>query len=528
MIKTNNKGFTLVEVSIVLSLIAIMALITSPNIFNITEETKEVVSDLNERTVKQASMIGSSLDNEVIKEGYEADISDIGSLSDITINYTGSNDLYILMSPDGNKWYTYRDELTTTSFGKVFAGNKKLIPVDITSKGEVKSKGLSKQSFNDLTATDWSSIVVDKKIKFGYYLEGTDGDLTFISDPNISIFLEGLEGSFEMFFPKNNYKQPSITSIDTIKTTIEPNENLNLTPIIDYEGDKQLVYSWTSENGNITNKNDRTAIFSADQNGTYTANLVLTDGMTSVKKSKDITVFDSEITTSKEIVISQTGSYQIIAYGAAGYGRKGYGGKAGGEIALDKGDVLQITAYNQGQGGGSGGSGGVYKWDPDSGRRGSSGGGGTIVKLNDNMILAAGGGGGGGGDGTGGGGFCYTATSGTGGRGGDGGLDGLNGQRGTNGEGNSTSSGGHGGYTAAAGGGGSSSSGDNGDSGEDGPTVYDGGGGGGSASSDNCYPSGGGGGGAGGKNYIDASLTNITESVGSNSGNGYVELNMIN
>jgi len=117
----NKKGFTIIELTIIISLIAILALIIMPNSNNLIQKAQNTVADLNEKTIQQANIMGSALDNSVPNFSRLADISDIGDVQDITVNYTGSDNLYLLVSKDGSKWYSYRDELTISK-SKVLAG----------------------------------------------------------------------------------------------------------------------------------------------------------------------------------------------------------------------------------------------------------------------------------------------------------------------------------------------------------------------------------------------------------------------
>jgi type II secretory pathway pseudopilin PulG len=179
--------------TVVIGLVAILATMVYPNINDVTDSAKETVSSLNEKTIQQANIMGDALNNSVPNLSRLSDISDIGSLRDVTVNYTGNNDLYLLVSPDGQSWYSYRDTLNISK-DTVLAG-KELIAVNITKKEEVKNKGLTPTLFDNLTSTDWNNIVDNSNnLSFAYYAEDSNGnDVT--KDESLSITINGDQDS---------------------------------------------------------------------------------------------------------------------------------------------------------------------------------------------------------------------------------------------------------------------------------------------------------------------------------------------
>jgi hypothetical protein len=135
--------------------------------------------------------MGEALDKNIVNKSSDTDISTIGSLQDITINYTGSDDLYLLISTNGSTWYSYRDDLNITK-QNVLAGKSKLA-VDISNKNSVFNKALNKTTFNNLTTTDWNDLVNDKDtMYFAYYAEDNNGnDTTLNNSSNISFDIIG-------------------------------------------------------------------------------------------------------------------------------------------------------------------------------------------------------------------------------------------------------------------------------------------------------------------------------------------------
>jgi Tfp pilus assembly protein FimT len=158
--------------TIVIGLVAVLAVIVYPNINNITDRAKTTVSKLNEKTIQQANIMGDALDNQYLNSSSNIDISDIGNLQDITVNYTGSDNLYLFISSEGSRWYSYRDELNISK-NKVLAAKNK-IAVNSTNISDIKKKGLTPTLFNDLTPTDWSN----NNLHFAYYAEDTNGNIT--------------------------------------------------------------------------------------------------------------------------------------------------------------------------------------------------------------------------------------------------------------------------------------------------------------------------------------------------------------
>ena len=189
--KIKTDGFTLIEMTVVVGLVAILAMLVMPNMGNITDKAKTVVSDLNEKTIQQQSIMGTALGDSVPQVSELADINDIGDIQDITVNYTGSDSLYLLVSTDGSTWYSYRDELNI-SMTRALAGKEK-IPVDITKPKNIKKKGLNLSVFNNLTATDWSNIIENaNKLSFAYYLEDAEGNnITKTANPDLSVNITG-------------------------------------------------------------------------------------------------------------------------------------------------------------------------------------------------------------------------------------------------------------------------------------------------------------------------------------------------
>jgi prepilin-type N-terminal cleavage/methylation domain-containing protein len=206
ILKTNKKAFTLIELTIVVGLIAIMAMVVYPNINNITDRAKTTVSDLNEKTIQQASIMGNALGNNIINESSGADISSIGNLQDITVSYTGSDDLYLLTSTNGSTWYSYRDTLNISK-NQVLAAKSK-IAVNSSNKEDVVNKGLTETLFNDLTTTDWNNIFANNdKVYFSYYTEDNSGnDTTLENSSNINISVTGTNNtvSVDGFDSENN------------------------------------------------------------------------------------------------------------------------------------------------------------------------------------------------------------------------------------------------------------------------------------------------------------------------------------
>jgi prepilin-type N-terminal cleavage/methylation domain-containing protein len=187
----NKKAFTLIEMTIVIGLVAILATMVYPNINDITDSAKKTVSDLNEKTIQQANIIGDALSGSVPSISRLADLSDVGDIQDITVSYSGSDNLYLMVSKNGSSWYSYRNELSITK-NKVLAA-KKLVPVNITDRHDIAKKAMSYSLFNDLNATDWSNVLNNSnRVSFSYYLEDTNGnDITKTSKDNIKLTLLG-------------------------------------------------------------------------------------------------------------------------------------------------------------------------------------------------------------------------------------------------------------------------------------------------------------------------------------------------
>jgi prepilin-type N-terminal cleavage/methylation domain-containing protein len=220
--RKNKEGFTLIEMTIVIGILAIMAMIAYPNINNITNDAQQTVSDLNKKTIRQASIMGNALDTSVINSS-SVDISSVGDLQDITVSYTGSDNLYLLTSTDGSTWYSYRDELNISK-SQVLAGKSK-IAVNISEKKDVVDKGLTKTLFNDLTTTDWNNLFVNNDtIGFAYYTEDSSGNNTTLENSSeVSIEVVGSNSSKSASFSGKTNDTNSKLKIEN--NTIYINDN---------------------------------------------------------------------------------------------------------------------------------------------------------------------------------------------------------------------------------------------------------------------------------------------------------------
>jgi hypothetical protein len=237
----------------------------------------------------------------------------------------------------------------------------------------------------------------------------------------------------------------------------------------------------------------------------------------------------------QQVTISQTGNFEIVAYGAAGGEANGGSGATGailgGDFLLTAGEVLDIYV------GGEGGSATV----------GSGGGGGTWIAVDTGSgpgtLLLVAGGGAGNSSHTMGQGGTITNTGDTGGTGGANELSGTTGgagagggylSNGGNGQSGNTNSSGDGGFgfpvlTGGSGGGSSFSPEGAGGYGGGGGGAFFAGGGGGGYSGGNGADAGSDTGGGGGGSYIDPSATDLIEFTDSNGnqGNGEVTLDQI-
>jgi hypothetical protein len=264
--------------------------------------------------------------------------------------------------------------------------------------------------------------------------------------------------------------------------------------------------------------------------------------------SGDILIFNHANGASLNWTVPETGTYKIKAYGAKGGGSSGgAGGIIEGIISLNKGQILNLTSYAAGTGGGAGGIGGSPYLTANGGSNGGTGGGGTKIKLDGVLILAAGGGGGSGGaggssngysggaGGAGSGAVISTGSITSAGNGASGSSIYANAGVGGSGGTSSSKFGKRGtgavGYPPT----GDGKAGD-GTDGKDGSTIYDGSGGGGGGGGTYYIEArsrygggGGGGGGCGGRNFYDATLfSNVIEQGAANTGDGYIEITVIN
>jgi prepilin-type N-terminal cleavage/methylation domain-containing protein len=214
----DSKGFTLIEMTVVIGLVAILATMVYPNINDITDSAKKTVSDLNEKTIQQASIMGDALGDGVVGESSGTDISSIGDLQGITVSYTGSDSLYLLTSTDGSSWYSYRDEVNISKL-EVLAGKKK-IAVNSSDKADIIKKGLTKTLFNSLTATDWSNVFGDSDtIYFAYYTEDSGGnDTTADNYSKIELSIQGSSGNKTVGF--NSTRNNSASSENMLANNI--------------------------------------------------------------------------------------------------------------------------------------------------------------------------------------------------------------------------------------------------------------------------------------------------------------------
>ena len=223
--RLNKKAFTLIEMTVVIGLLAILVGLVAPNVNNITDSAKDTIAKLNEKVFKQNSIMDIALGNQTIRISETVNLSTIGEVQDVTATYNGSDTLHLLVSTDGgNTWYSYDMSGSTGLLNtKVNAVDLNWEAVDSSTPESIQKNALNITDFNNLTQTEWLKILENAEtVTFAYSATDSEGnDITQEINPELSIVVTGANGDQSVVFPNNNSSEntDSIKPTDQISTT---------------------------------------------------------------------------------------------------------------------------------------------------------------------------------------------------------------------------------------------------------------------------------------------------------------------
>jgi len=463
MIKLNKKGFTIIELIVVMAVIGILVLLAMPKFMGHTKEAKYIKLISNTKQLENAS------------ERYYMDNQDWPRFTDVP--YTA----------DQVKLFAQ----------KVYDTTGKEIILDPTG------------NYYDI---DYS--------KLSQYIQVPDDKMNYIiQNPVGNIY--ALEALTKEAVTRIVDTRAIGVTLDKITAVININSNVQLIATVLPTSTINKNISWTSNNtsvatvdntGKVTAIINGIAIITAKtEDGEYVANCSVTINAAFTSQTFSYTGSYQTFT------VTTPGNYKLETWGASGGNSVVSGGKGGysiGNISLSANDVLNIYVGGAGTNlvsnivGGFNGGGGSSGGSTLNGYASGSGGGGTDFRLNNtslaSRVIVAGGGGGG---------SNWGSTAGAGG-----GLIGGTGSGGalSGGYGGTQTTGGHGSIDGTLGQG----AGDNthGNSGGGGGGYY-GGGCGGYGNWASNYNGQYGGTGGGGSSYI-GTLQNSGTTAGVNTGNG--------
>ena len=208
---SKNRGFTLIEMLVVLAVLAILLGLVSPNISLIAERANQAVGNLNAKIFRGNAVYDLALNNKSnIRISETVDLSTVGEVDDVVVNYSGTDTLKMLVSTDrGNSWhsYTINDQ---ASLKNMFGGYAKAVNlrwelVDHSTPDVITDNALSIDDFNSLTKAEWLEILQNADVvTFAFNATDSEGnDITWDINPELSIVVTGADGSESVVFPEN-------------------------------------------------------------------------------------------------------------------------------------------------------------------------------------------------------------------------------------------------------------------------------------------------------------------------------------
>lgn len=127
ILKKNQKGFTLIELVVVIAILGILSSIALPRVGGVTQRAKEVADMANVRILQEAV-------ERYMAESGDEDLEEIGSLSSTDLEENADLVIDFLINPDNDSYGPYLNESFETNpqqDGKAYIFNDETLEFDV-------------------------------------------------------------------------------------------------------------------------------------------------------------------------------------------------------------------------------------------------------------------------------------------------------------------------------------------------------------------------------------------------------------
>ena len=368
---SKNRGFTLIEMLVVLAVLAILLGLVSPNISLIAERANQAVGNLNAKIFRGNAVYDLALNNKSnIRISETVDLSTVGEVDDVVVNYSGTDTLKMLVSTDrGNSWhsYTINDQASLKDMfgGYAKANGLKWGLIDHSRKENVRKRGLSVNGLNNIEKNTWLEMLEGKNsVTFGFNATDSEGeDVTWTTNPSLNIEVIGSNKTENVGFPKVDKSDLALRFKGLTDKTVDENTLFSYQLNATNPHDKELTYS-------IVNSGELPVGLSInsigliewdigyEDEGNYIVEVQVTDGNLSDTASFNLIVNDINRPPESLSVSDQT----II---------EGHNLNFSVGSSDPDGDILTYTSSNLPSGASLDSSTGVFDWTPSLSQAGS-------------------------------------------------------------------------------------------------------------------------------------------------------------
>ena len=368
---SKNRGFTLIEMLVVLAVLAALLGLVSPNISLIAERANQAVGNMNAKTFKTNAIYDLALNNKSgIRISETVDLTTVGEVDDVIANYSGTDTLKLLISTDrGDSWHSYnvnqQASLKDMFGGYVKANGLKWGLIDHSKKENVRKRGLSVNGLNNIEKNTWLEMLEGKNsVTFGFNATDSEGeDVTWTTNPSLNIEVIGSNKTENVGFPKVDKSDLALRFKGLTDKTVDENTLFSYQLNATNPHDKELTYS-------IVNSGELPVGLSInsigliewdigyEDEGNYIVEVQVTDGNLSDTASFNLIVNDINRPPESLSVSDQT----II---------EGHNLNFSVGSSDPDGDILTYTSSNLPSGASLDSSTGVFDWTPSLSQAGS-------------------------------------------------------------------------------------------------------------------------------------------------------------